>query len=200
MTEQQTRNDLRRKTLQARDELSSASRHCKSVALIDLLRQLPPFALAEHIFTYINFRSEVETLSLVEQCLTAGKVISVPLTLINESRLLACKLTDPESELRPGYCQIPEPDPALALAVNPSDIEVVILPGSVFDEHGGRLGYGGGYYDRFLANDAPQALRIGVAFEMQISGKKLPLLPHDKMLHYLVTEKRILDFQGEKYD
>ena len=71
-------------------------------------------------------------------------------------------------------------------------VEVIVLPGSVFDEQGGRLGYGGGYYDRFIALQAPQAKRIGLAFEMQIE-KQLPLQPHDQKLHLIITEKRIID-------
>jgi 5-formyltetrahydrofolate cyclo-ligase len=199
--EQQARKDLRRETLARRDRLDAASRRKLSAALVARLWQLPPFAGAGHIFTYINFRSEVETLPLVRQCLARDIIVSVPLTMIAESRLLACRITEPERELRPGYCGIPEPYPTCAVVIDPAAIEVVILPGSVFDEHGGRLGYGGGYYDRFLVGAAPQALRIGAAFELQISEQKLPLMPHDQLLDYLVTEKRTLTFhQGEKDD
>ena len=192
--EQKTRNDLRREILRRRDNLAFETRSQKSMAVIERLWQLPSFAQAKHLFTYINFRSEVETKPLVRQCVGKGIFVAVPLTLPEESRLVACKITDPDLELRPGYCDIPEPDQGVATIVEANDIEIVILPGSVFDEHGGRLGYGGGYYDRFLANDAPHALRIGVAFEMQIVKNRLPLMPHDKLLHYLVTEKRTIDF------
>ncbi|NOX24737.1 MAG: 5-formyltetrahydrofolate cyclo-ligase [Deltaproteobacteria bacterium] len=190
---QQSRKDLRRETLTRRDKMEVESRRRRSAALVERLWRLPPFAEAGHIFTYINFRSEVETLSLIRQCLARDIVVSAPVTMTAELRLIARRLTDPDRGMRPGYCGIPEPDPAHSAIIDPADIEVVILPGSVFDEYGGRLGYGGGYYDRFLADEAPQALRIGVAFELQIMEQKLPLMPHDKMLDYLVTEKRILD-------
>ncbi len=192
--EQKTRNDLRRNTLRRRDNLASEDRSQKSTAVIERLWQLPSFAQVRHLFTYINFRSEVETKPLVRQCLVEGISVAVPVTLPEELRLVACKITDLDLELRPGYCDIPEPDQDAATIIEPNDIEIVILPGSVFDEYGGRLGYGGGYYDRFLANDAPCALRIGLAFEMQILKNRLPLMPHDKLLHYLVTEKRTIDF------
>jgi 5-formyltetrahydrofolate cyclo-ligase len=105
--------------------------------------------------------------------------------------LLPFQIDNPEKDLRPGYCDIPEPDPDRAILVPPEKIEIAVIPGSVFDIQGGRLGYGGGYYDRFLVNDAPRALRIGFAFELQLVDK-VPLEPHDQPLDILITEKRIV--------
>lgn len=189
---QQSRKDLRCETLARRDKIEAESRRQQSATLVERLWHLPSFSEARHIFTYINFRSEVETLPLIRQCLARGIVVSAPITMTADLRLIARRITDPDRGLRPGYCGIPEPDPAHSAIIDPADIEAIILPGSVFDKHGGRLGYGGGYYDRFLVNEAPQALRIGVAFELQIMKQALPLMPHDQMLDYLVTEKRIL--------
>jgi 5-formyltetrahydrofolate cyclo-ligase len=155
------------------------------------LWQLQEIVAAEILFIYVNFRSEVETLPLIRHCLAKGKQVAVPLTDVKQSRLLPFALRDPDQDLTPGYCGIPEPRQGHLAAIDPLTIETVILPGSVFDEQGGRLGYGGGYYDRFLADNAPQARRIGIAFEQQIV-EQLPLLPHDKRLHIVVTEKRIL--------
>ncbi|MDH3454535.1 MAG: 5-formyltetrahydrofolate cyclo-ligase, partial [Desulfuromonadales bacterium] len=128
---------------------------------------------------------------LIHQCLAKNKEVNVPLTMTREKRLDPYLLTNPEQQLIPGYCGIPEPDPGKTLIFNASRIDVVILPGSVFDNKGGRLGYGGGYYDRFLSDQAPQALRIGIAYEMQLV-ESVPLLPHDQRLNYLVTEERII--------
>lgn len=188
-----TRGVLRREVLARRDKLSGEERQRKSELVMARLCELAPFAQAEMVFTYINFRSEVETMPLVRQCLKAGRKISVPVTMREESRLVACRITDPDRELHTGYCNIPEPDPATAAVINPQEIEVVLLPGSVFDRRGGRLGYGGGFYDRFLEYEAPKAVRIGLAFELQVV-ENLPLMPHDKLLHYLVTEDEVLEF------
>ncbi len=190
--EEKSRDSLRREMLIRRDQLSVEERQEKSAHLIERLFRLPLFAGARNVFTYVNFRSEVDTMPLVQQCIKNGVVVSVPITIKAESRLVACRLTDPERELRPGYCGIPEPELVSDFIINPCDIEVVILPGSVFDEGGGRLGYGGGFYDRFLANEAPQALRIGLAYELQIVPS-LPLMSHDKRLHFLLTEERTLE-------
>ena len=165
------------------------------MSITEQLWAFEPLRKAQTIFVYVNFRSEPETLPLIERCLAEKKKIAVPLT-VPGSHMLACLVTDPAGELHPGYCKIPEPDPKVSPPVKGSDIDVVLLPGSAFDLRGGRLGYGGGYYDRFLAQDAPQALRIGIAFETQVI-EELPLMPHDVPLHLLATEERLLDFRNK---
>lgn len=73
------------------------------------------------------------------------------------------------------------------LPVNAYD--VIIIPLLAFDESGNRLGYGGGWYDRFLA-EQPQALKIGLAYDVQ-RAPTLPVEPHDRSLDYVVTEANI---------
>jgi 5-formyltetrahydrofolate cyclo-ligase len=184
------RQELRRRILARRDNLPASDRQRKSLAAADRLWQLDRLSLIHTLFIYVSFRSELETLPLIRRLLSAGKQVAVPLTRTSPPRLEAFLLGDPDRDLRPGYCSIPEPDPARLLRVEPATIEAVILPGSVFDRQGGRLGYGGGYYDRFLATAAPAALRIGLAFELQVVAA-VPLEPHDERLDLLVTEEGV---------
>lgn len=187
------RTTLRRQTLAARDSLSAEERQRKSETITKHLLALPEFTGARSVFAYVSFRSEVETLSLIAHCLSRGVVVSVPLTLPAEHRLLAYAITDPNRDLAPGYCSIPEPLQTLPL-VDPTSIEVVVMPGSVFDAKGGRLGYGGGYYDRFLQAAAQQALRVGLAFDLQVV-EAVPLESHDQPLDYLITETRTIHLE-----
>ena len=76
--------------------------------------------------------------------------------------------------------------------MDPATIDTVLIPGSVFDPSGGRLGYGGGFYDRFLTEAAPRAIRLGVAFELQLVDQ-VPMEPHDQYMDILVTEQQIYD-------
>ncbi|MGV1100806.1 5-formyltetrahydrofolate cyclo-ligase [Thiovibrio sp. JS02] len=181
---------LRKRILAARDRLPVGERAAKSLAIAGRLWALPVFAEAKSILVYVNFRSEVETLPLIRDCLARGKAVSVPLTVTAGRRLEAYSLADPDRDLVPGYCRIPEPAKGLPL-VAPAGLEVVIVPGSVFDAQGGRLGYGGGYYDRFLGNEAARALRIGLAYDLQVI-RRVPVEAHDQRLHYLVTETRTI--------
>ncbi len=186
-----TRQEMRKQVLAKRDLLGVRDRYEKSAAITEKILSLPGMDSWKTLFVYVNFRSEVETLQLIQRCLEQGKQVVVPLVDPTQSTMIALQVTDLEQDLQPGYFDIPEPDPAKTSRVEGKEIDAVILPGSVFDTEGGRLGYGGGYYDRFLVNDAPQACRIGLAFEMQLVGA-VPLEPHDQRLDYLVTEKRTI--------
>lgn len=177
--------------LAARDRLDPARRVEDSRRIAALLTEHPVVLAAAHVFVYVHFRSEVETLPLIEHFLAAGKTVSVPLTLRKEGRLLAVRITDPASQLRPGCFGILEPDKE-QLAVNPAEIDLALIPGSVFDRCGGRLGYGGGFYDRFLSQDAPQALRAALAYAMQLV-EQVPLEAHDQLMDILVTEEQFYD-------
>lgn len=117
----------------------------------------------------------------------------VPVTLVQEKALLPVVINDPEHELAPGYCSIPEPIVTIRESqfLSPELIDIIFLPGSVFDEQGGRMGYGGGYYDRFVSAHAPQALRVGLAYEVQMV-ERAPLQKHDELLDLILTEKRTI--------
>jgi 5-formyltetrahydrofolate cyclo-ligase len=189
------RDELRREILRQREMLSAEDRQTKSLAINENFQRLIAEFQPATIFLYINFRSEVETMDMLRQALGQNIRVAVPLTLQKESRLEAYEITDPARQLRPGYCNIPEPDPEQAVLLDPAKIDLVVLPGSVFDLQGNRLGYGGGYYDRFLANEAPKALRVGLAYEMQLVDK-VPAQAHDEPLDYLITEARVIKTQS----
>ncbi|MEN8190969.1 MAG: 5-formyltetrahydrofolate cyclo-ligase [Thermodesulfobacteriota bacterium] len=186
------RLNLRKEVLKERDQIAEQLRNDKSQRIAERVLAFPRLSEAQTLFVYVSFRSEVATFDLISQLLAQGREILVPLTLVNEKRLLAVRINDLEQDLEPGYCGIPEPrEELVAQSCDPKTIDTVILPGSVFDERGGRLGYGGGYYDRFLSQEAPGAYRLGLAFEEQLV-KRLSLQPHDELLDTVITEKRII--------
>lgn len=184
---------LRKNTLQARNQLTQAEISSKSLLILNNLLDLDVIKDCHSIFAYVSFRSEVATLTLVDTLIALGKKVTVPITRVEEKRLDAIQITNRAKELEPGYCNIPEPKESICQTqlIAPKDIEVIILPGSVFDERGGRFGYGGGYYDRFLSA-VPTAKRIGLAFDLQIV-KEAPLHDHDEILDLVVTETRVLN-------
>jgi len=190
---------LRKKILTARDNLSHHDRQTMSLGIIKKILLLDEIRKRDTFFIYVDFRSEVQTIFLITELLRQGKQVAVPVTLVQDKRLLPVLIHDIKKDLRPGYCSILEP--RIEIRNNQrlagSEIETIILPGSVFDEQGGRLGYGGGYYDRFMAYDAPLAIRIGLAFELQMI-EKLTLQAHDEILDFIVTEKRIIQGTRQK--
>lgn len=184
---------LRKKILAERDAIDPGVLKNMSSLIEANIFKIDTFREASTFFVYVNFRSEVETTEIIKRLLVNKKKVTVPITHVKEKRIDAIHITQPEEELVPGYCNILEPkkDIWISKKVEPQEIEVILLPGSVFDEQGGRFGYGGGFYDRFLASN-PNAVRIGIAFDLQVV-KKVPLQDHDELLDYVVTEQRIIE-------
>lgn len=185
---------LKKEKLHLRDTLSGEQQEQYSSCITEQLLQLDMFQEAETIFVYVDFRSEVKTRSLIMQMQSLGKKVVVPVTLLQERDLLPVRITSLEGDLAPGYASILEPVEAIrnTNCVSPEFIDIIVLPGSVFDEHGGRMGYGGGFYDRFVSQKAPQALRVGLCYELQIVPEA-PLQDHDERMDVIVTEKRIIN-------
>ena len=105
--------------------------------------------------------------------------------------MIACAKTDPARDLQPGTLGIPEPDRRSCPAVAACDIDLVIVPGLAFTVQGRRIGYGGGFYDRFLSS-CP-GISCALAFEEQIV-KSLPFDPaHDIAVSRIITETRYID-------
>ena len=183
---------LRKERLAARDKLSLKEVEQKSMATQENLLKLKEIKDRQVIFAYVSFRSEVATLTLIDALIDMGKTVVVPITRVQEKRLDAIQITNRVLDLEPGYCNIPEPKKLLCdtKTIAPEKIETILLPGSVFDERGGRFGYGGGYYDRFLAQ-VPTAARIGLAYDLQIIDRA-PLQEHDELLDLVVTESRVI--------
>ncbi|MEN8257519.1 MAG: 5-formyltetrahydrofolate cyclo-ligase [Thermodesulfobacteriota bacterium] len=185
-----SRNALRQEMLSRRDGLAGQVRQEKSRALAERLGHLESFAQASAILFFVSFRSEVDTFFLMRQALERGVQVAAPLTLTKEKKLQVFAIRDLDTDLVSGYQGIWEPDPEGCTLLPPSSLDLVVVPGSVFDRQGGRMGYGGGYYDRFLAEDAPQAIRVGICFDLQLVDK-VPMASHDQYLDFVVTESHI---------
>jgi len=185
-------DETRRRILALRDGAAGDERERWSAAISEFLLDFAPFCRAGTVMAFASFRSEVDTGPIVEAALARGQRVVLPRSLVGERRMALYEIDDPASQLSPGYCGIPEPLPKRCRAVDPAAVEVVLLPGSVFSRKGQRLGYGGGFYDRFLANEAPEALRIGLCFGLQIV-EQIPQEPHDQAMDYLVCEKGVID-------
>ncbi|MCL7488183.1 MAG: 5-formyltetrahydrofolate cyclo-ligase [Desulfobulbaceae bacterium] len=186
------RSTMRRQTLARRDSMPLHERAGKSLSISSRVMAIPEITDAGTILVYMHFRSEVQTTELINRILAAGKYLAIPRTLPATLQLAAVGITDPDTQTAPGYRGIPEPLPLLAkqASCDPQIIDAVVVPGSVFDRFGGRLGYGGGFYDRFLATAAPGAARVGLAFELQMVDR-VPVEPHDQLMDFVVTEENI---------
>ena len=189
------RAELRRRVLLQRGQLDAQQRLSMETALHRRLCTLPAIKPANVFLVYCAYRSEVGTSNLIDSLLGQSKVVCVPLCDPASVSMRAVRITNPRQDLAPGYKGILEPIPLLAETQSSpaASLDVIIIPGVAFDRRGYRLGYGGGYYDRFLALEAPQALRIGIAFQMQLV-ERLPEEPHDVPMDMLLTEQECLSW------
>jgi 5-formyltetrahydrofolate cyclo-ligase len=173
--------------LSRRDALSAAERATGSVEIARRAAELLAHELAARAPTvalYAPKGSEVDTASL-DAALRATRTRIVYPRIDNGGRELVFHVTAP-AELVPGRFGLREPPPDHRTFVALLDIDAFVVPGLAFDRAGGRIGWGRGHYDATLAA-APQARRIGLAFECQLVAE-VAHDPHDVRLHCVVTE------------
>lgn len=160
-----------------------------STAVCARAARLPELVAARSLLLFASFRSEVDTSALLSWALEMGKTVCFP--RVQAPRTIAAyRVTDPKADLTPGAWGIPEPRKDLP-EVAPEALDVVLVPGSVFDIEGRRCGYGGGFYDTYLLLTRPEAVRVALAFEAQIVAD-VPCEPHDLSVTVVVTESRVI--------
>ena len=180
---------LRAEALRNRDRLSPAEHEAKSARIVRRLIGLPVYRDAGTVSAFVTFRSEVDTRVLLEDLLKAGRTVAVP-RVTGPGEMEFHRLADPGRDLAPGTWGIPEPDPRLE-RVDPGAFDLVIAPGAAFDARGFRIGYGGGYYDRYLRRLRPDCAVLSPAFELQVVPR-VPTEPFDEAVDLVVTEDRVI--------
>jgi len=183
--------ETRKRILKRRDLLAHERRVHNSSLISSRLADLYEYKSAGTVLYYLDFRSEVMTLGMIELALNAGKRVIAPKVVSSSHTMRLFEVNGLSRQLATGYMGIPEPIPELCEEVGPEIIDVVVLPGVGFDERGARLGYGGGYYDRLAENLRDDAVLVAVAFEVQLTDH-IPTEPHDRLMHYIVTEMRVI--------
>jgi 5-formyltetrahydrofolate cyclo-ligase len=162
---------------------------------VERLTELDQIRRASTLMVYLGFGSEVLTDDLIRWGWGERKRVAVPLCRPASRELIACRI-EGFGELEYGHYGIREPKARLIRPVLQGEIDAVVIPAVAFDRQGHRLGYGGGYYDRFLP-DAPRAERIGIAFARQIVAA-IPADPHDVTMDRIVTEQEIIVPAGRR--
>jgi len=177
--------------LQKRRSQSSEEIERKSALIQNKLLTLSLFLEGRGVLFYLAMEDEVQTRPIIERALRMGRTISVPLIEKGQREIFPSILKDPDKELTPGLWGILEPHRKFYRPCPLEEIDVVIVPGVAFDEAGNRLGFGRGFYDKFLRKLPGRANFVGLAFELQVVGS-LPFRPHDVAVDYIITEKRII--------
>jgi 5-formyltetrahydrofolate cyclo-ligase len=185
---------LRKSCLERRNSLGGREVRERSSNIFNKLKNTGEFKRSRYIMCYMNFGSEVDTSEFIKECLELGKRIAIPLIEDLDGRgkeITPCEISDMESNLEKGAYGILEPKKETARRIEPQLIDLVVVPGVAFDMKKNRIGYGAGYYDRFLKKVGKDCVKIAVAFELQIVDK-IPFEVHDFPMDMIITEKRII--------
>lgn len=181
---------MRGRVLRDRDALPLAQRAKASASIAATLSSRDDFASSATVLLTLPFGSEWDTRVLVAEALACAKTVALPRVNLSTRMLDVCAITRLEHDAAPGYRGIPEPRAHCAL-LDPASIDWVLVPGVAFDAGGGRIGYGGGYYDRLLPLLRADARRIAGAYELQLVDC-VPAASHDLAVEAIVTEARTL--------
>ncbi len=183
------KKELRRKCKLIRNSISDSEIQSASEMICNQIGNWTNFIASDVVLTYISFRSEVNLSSLISQYPKKKWVIP----RINEiDHSMKFYNFEPNKLIRHSLGML-EPSET-SEEVTDNDIQLVLVPGLAFDQHGGRLGYGGGYYDRFLAGLS--GVSLGVTYNCTLL-EQIPKSEFDIPVNYLVTEKSLSKIENQ---
>jgi 5-formyltetrahydrofolate cyclo-ligase len=185
------KEELRKTILQERESLGNREIAKKSDLIFQRVKTATFFREASSLVLYSPIRKEVNTESIFLLAKNLGKRTGFPVTLTSIMRLLLFEIDDLE-ELTVGTYGIKEPPFLEENLISLDKLDLLIMPGVAFDESGCRVGYGGGYYDRLTVEDGFRAVKMALAFDLQIV-EGVPREPHDIKVDYIITESRMIE-------
>lgn len=175
--------EKKRNTLSTSEVLEKSSRIKKRIFEIKLFRD------AQTILFYVSYGNEVYTHDMIKESISMGKTVVVPKSVTKDHTLILSRLTN-WNDLKVGAYNILEPKKESIKEVDIESIDLIIVPGIVFDIHRNRIGHGKGYYDRLL-NNSRNIPSVGLAFEFQIV-EDIKSEQHDEKIDIIVTEDRMV--------
>ena len=185
------KQEIRKKMLGIRRLQHKETRRKRSLMIWKRLKSMDEFARAGSVLFYLSLPDEVDTEKMIKESIRMGKKVMVPVTNTGNRTIRPSWLKNYEKELEPGpYGGILEPKSECRRIAGKDKVKLVIVPGIAFDRSGARLGFGAGFYDRFLKGFKHSA-SVGLAFDFQITPK-LPRRPHDVPVGIIVTPSRVI--------
>lgn len=185
------KKSIRKEIMEKRSKLTWEIIKEKSHIIEERLFNLEEYQKSNFIFSFISFKDEVHTHEIIKNSLNMGKRIGVPVTVIKPRKLLVSELKDFEKELEIGYYGILAPKKEYQRILSPNIVDLVLVPGVAFDVEGYRVGYGGGYYDRFFSSLKKDVIKIGLCYDLQILSQ-VPRDPYDIPVDLIISENRLI--------
>lgn len=180
------KNEVRQLIKAYRQKLTDEDVKIQSRLIIDRLKKSDIYKTSENVFLYISYNREVDTYMLLSQCFMDGKKVYAPKVLSKTNMEFYC--IQNEHDLVSGYMGIMEPSDSCEKA-NTRD-GLFIMPGLAFDYDFHRIGYGGGFYDRYLSVDNT-FIKAALAFDFQLL-ESIPYEEHDLKPDYIITQTQFI--------
>ncbi len=198
MNIQARKQTLRQRIIAARENLAASDRLHLSKKIMSSVSSLPAYQQASTVLAYLNFGAELDTGHWVEQALRDGKRVLLPRVNKASKQLELYQVSDLQQDVAAGSWGIREPLTERCIKEEaPGTIDFILLPGVAFTRDGGRLGYGGGFYDKLLARMPHRPTLVAAAFELQVVAD-IPLEDTDRKVEWLVTENETISCNRER--
>ena len=185
------KSEIRRDTVARRDALTKKQHAEKSGAIMERLFEFANFLESRIVLFYLSHKSEVDTEPMIRKALALEKIVALPLIDEEKGGIVPFKVDNLDGDTGPGYRGIREPIPQRCKEIPVQQVNLAIIPGIAFDVRGGRIGYGTGFYDRFIPDLDITTRKVALAFECQIVPQ-IPMEPHDRYTDIIITEERIV--------
>ncbi|HZW86614.1 MAG TPA: 5-formyltetrahydrofolate cyclo-ligase [Gallionella sp.] len=192
MSTQVPKQVIRQRIVASREQLPPEVRTTHNVAITARLLQLPQYRQANTVLGYMNFGAEFATERWLNQVLADGKKLALPRVNRHTNRLDLYWVDDLENQVVSGLWGIREPIVERCERLNTlNEVEFALLPGVAFTRNGARLGYGGGFYDKLLADVSPPPVLVAAAFAVQVV-EHIPQDITDVKVEWIITEQETI--------
>jgi 5-formyltetrahydrofolate cyclo-ligase len=188
---QKTKADIRKEIAAAIAKLSVGALAEKTSLIENRLFDFANFIEAKIALLYVDNQNEVRSAGIIRRAFDHNKIVVLPLVKTETKKFKLFKIDHFERDLKPGPNGILQPDPEKCRTVPIDCIDIAIIPGVAFDEKGGRIGLGVGYYDRLIPHLPVTTRKVALALEIQIIPQA-PIESHDKHVDIIITDKRII--------
>ena len=188
---QKTKADIRKEIAETIGKLSVDEVDEKTSLIENRLFEFANFLEAKIALLYVDNQNEVKSSGIIRRTFDQNKIVVLPLVKADTKKFKLFKIDDFAKDLKPGQNGILQPDPGKCRTVPIDCIDIAIIPGIAFDEKGGRIGSGDGYYDRLIPHLPVTTRKVALALDYQIIPQ-VPIESHDKHVDIIITDKRII--------
>lgn len=189
------KTSLRNKVREALSNMSAATYREQSFAIARKVLQEPYIIEANTIGITISNKPEVDTIHLIEALWKLGKTVAVP-KCNAKTREMSFYAIETFAQLETVYMHLREPIPEISEFVDANEMDIILVPGVVFDTQGYRIGYGGGYYDRYVLHYKKGKL-MSVLFDEQLY-EQVPVETHDYPVDLIITPTKRIDCEAQR--